>query len=113
MSDDHVAVVEIDWVSAPKFEDLTGIPRSRFYDLRKDSWKQGEVWVKVDNRIYYSVTGFNKWLNQQAKNCLQECESAPAASKSTLSDANSGTTSRSHTRRLRRVSRQPLKLELN
>ena len=68
----------LDWVTLPQFGKLIGLPHDRLY-MAKDKWPQGEVWKKVDNKIYFSLKGWNKWMSQQG--CQKALEYEAAASK--------------------------------
>ena len=91
----------LDWVTLPQFGKLIGLPHDRLY-MAKDKWPQGEVWKKVDNKIYFSLKGWNKWMSQQG--CQKALEYEAAASKliSQSREKGAGTLS-SRTRQRQRI----------
>ncbi len=109
----ELGLTPIDWVDASQFSKLTGISEEKLTHRRK-KWPQDLVWAKQDGNIYYSVRGYNQWLTEQAQSrYLKASGSDLAQSKSILNATENTTTSHSRTRPLRKVSKQPLKLEVN
>ncbi len=92
--------VELDWVTLPQFGKLVGLPHNRLY-VAKDNWPEGLVWQKIDNKIYFSLRGWNKWLNDQAIQRVSEYEAT--ASRLISQSAANAATSRSRTRRRRQT----------
>lgn len=109
----ELGLTPIDWVDASQFSKLTGIAEDKLTHRRK-KWTEDLVWTKQDGNIYYSIKGYNQWLTEQAQNrYLKACGLGMVQSKSTLSETNKPTTSHCRTPRLRKVSIQPLKLEIS
>ena len=108
----ELGLTAIDWVDASVFSKLTGIEGQKLTHRRKN-WPQDLVWTKQDGNIYYSLRGYNQWLTEQTQKRYQPAlELGRMHSKSTSPLKSSATTLHSHTRRLRKVSVQPLKLEV-
>ncbi len=55
----------LDWVTLEQFGKLIGYPASRLYRA-KEQWPEGQVWQKVGKKVYFSIKGWNEWLNQQS-----------------------------------------------
>ena len=93
--------VPLDWVTLPQFAKLIGLPHTRLY-IAKDKWPEGVVWKKVDNKIYFSLQGWNEWMSQQG--CQKALEYEATASKliSRSKEKGVGTLS-SRTRRPQRI----------
>ena len=70
--------VPLDWVTLPQFGKLVGLPHNRLY-VAKDNWPEGVVWQKIDNKIYFSLRGWNNWMSQQV--CQKALEYEVEASK--------------------------------
>lgn len=101
--------VELDWVTLPQFGKLVGLPHNRLY-VAKDNWPEGVVWQKIDNKIYFSLRGWNKWLNDQAIQQVLEYERA--ASKLTSQSMEGAVTSPCRTRQHRKTSQKRESYEL-
>ncbi|WP_227516597.1 hypothetical protein, partial [Moraxella cuniculi] len=109
----EMGLVPIDWVTASKFAELTGIDEHKL-PHRKRNWTEDVVWTKQDGNVYYSLRGYNQWLSEQAhKRYQRACGLEITACKSTLTTEKTPTASPYRTQRLRRVSVQPLKLEVS
>ena len=93
--------VPLDWVTLPQFGKLIGLPHERLY-LAKDKWPEGEVWKKIDNKIYFSLQGWNNWMSQQGIQKALECEAAALKLISQSREKGAGTLS-SRTRRRRKT----------
>ena len=107
----ELGLTPIDWVSAARFSELTGIEETKLTHRRK-TWPQDLVWAKQDGSIYYSIKGYNQWLTEQAQNRYQQaCGSEMAQLKSTSATTKTESTSHSRTLQLRKVLKQPIKLE--
>lgn len=59
------ADVPLDWITLEQFGNIIGYPPRRLYKA-KEKWPVGLVWQKIDNKIYFSLEGWNQWLNEQA-----------------------------------------------
>ena len=91
--------VELDWVTLPQFGKLVGLPHARLYNA-KDNWPEGVVWQKLDNKIYFSLRGWNKWLNDQAIQLVSEYEATALKLISQSKEKDASTSScRTHRRR--------------
>lgn len=101
--------VELDWVTLPQFGKLVGLPHNRLY-VAKDNWPEGLVWQKLDNKIYFSLRGWNKWLNDQAIQQVSEYEAT--ALKLISQSMASDVTSRCHTRQRQKTSHKRESYEL-
>lgn len=93
--------VPLDWVTLPQFGKLIGLPHERLY-MAKDKWPEGKVWKRVDNKIYFSLNGWNEWLDQQGIQKALECEAAASKLISQSKEKGAGTSS-SRTRRRQRI----------
>ncbi len=93
--------VELDWVTLPQFGKLVGLPHNRLY-IAKDNWPEGVVWQKIDNKIYFSLRGWNQWMSQQAIQKALEYEAT--ALKLTSQSLESAVTSSCRTRRRQKTS---------
>ncbi len=93
--------VPLDWVTLPQFGKLIGLPHERLY-MAKDKWPEGKVWKRVNNKIYFSLQGWNNWMSQQGiqKALEYEAEASKLISRSKEMDAD---TSSSRTRRRQRT----------
>lgn len=58
--------VRLDWVTLEKFGELIGYSPRRLYRA-KENWPVGQVWQKIDNRLFFSLEGWNEWVNDQAE----------------------------------------------
>jgi hypothetical protein len=109
----ELGLTPIDWVDASQFSRLTGIAEEKLTHRRK-KWAEDVVWTKQDGNIYYSIKGYNQWLTEQAQSRYRlACGSEAVQSRSTSNATSRTTALPSRTPRLRKVSRQPLKLEVN
>ena len=102
--------VELDWVTLPQFGKLVGLPHARLYNA-KDNWPEGVVWQKIDNKIYFSLRGWNKWLNDQVIQKASEYE-ATALRLTSQSQAKGVNTSSCRTRQRRKTSQKRESYEL-
>ena len=93
--------VPLDWVTLPQFAKLIGLPHTRLY-IAKEKWPEGEVWKKIDNKIYFSLQGWNHWMSQQGIQKALECEAAASKLISQSKEKAAGTLS-SRTRRRRKT----------
>ena len=109
----ELGLMPVDWVSASNFAELTGIAQNKL-NHRRSHWPQDVVWTKQDGNIYYSLKGYNQWLSEQAQKRSQKaCGLEVGLSKSTSTMPSEPTVSPCHTHRLRKISVQPLKLEVS
>ena len=93
--------VELDWVTLTQFGKLVGLPHERLYQA-KDNWPENTVWQKLDNKLWFSLRGWNQWMSQQAIRKASEYEAT--ALKLTSQSTASDVTSRSRTTRHRKTS---------
>jgi len=93
--------VPLDWVTLPQFAKLIGLPHTRLY-IAKEKWPEGVVWKKIDNKIYFSLQGWNHWMSQQGIQKALECEAAASKLISQSKEKGVGTSS-SRTRRHRKI----------
>lgn len=93
--------VPLDWVTLPQFGKLIGLPHDRLY-MAKDKWPENEVWKKVDNKIYFSLQGWNEWMSQQGTQKALEYEATASKLISQSREKGAGTLS-SRTRRRQRT----------
>lgn len=93
--------VPLDWVTLPQFAKLIGLPHTRLY-IAKDKWPEGVVWKKVDNKIYFSLQGWNHWMSQQGIQKALECEAAASKLISQSKEKGAGTLS-SRTQRRQKI----------
>ena len=93
--------VPLDWVTLPQFGKLIGLPHERLY-MAKDKWPEGVVWKKIDNKIYFSLNGWNEWLDQQGIQKASEYEATALKLISQSKEKGAGTLS-SRTRRHRKT----------
>ena len=103
----------LNWVTLEQFGKLIGLPHQRLYRA-KDKWPEGLVWQKIDNKLYFSLKGWDQWVTEQAiKNYQQAYDSLVQASKSTSKSVVKD--SKLHSRYLKQQQAQvPLReLELN
>lgn len=108
----ELGLTPLDWVDASIFSKLTGIEEKKLTHRRKN-WPQDFVWTKQDGNIYYSLRGYNQWLTDQTRKRYQLAfESEMVELKSTSPVKNNATSLHSRTRQPRKVSGQPLKLEV-
>ncbi len=108
----EMGLTPVDWVSSSKFAELTGIDEHKL-PHRKRNWQEDVVWTKQDGNVYYSLRGYNQWLSEQAHKRYQKaCGLEITSSKSSSAAMGKDMTSPYRTRQLRRVSAQPLKLEV-
>lgn len=93
--------VPLDWVTLPQFAKLIGLPHTRLY-IAKEKWPESVVWKKIDNKIYFSLQGWNHWMSQQGIQKALECEAAASKLISQSREKDAGTSS-SRTRRRRKT----------
>ncbi|GLR28982.1 hypothetical protein SAMN05660405_02668 [Psychrobacter pacificensis] len=93
--------VPLDWVTLPQFAKLIGLPHTRLY-IAKEKWPEGKVWKRVDNKIYFSLNGWNEWLDQQGIQKASEYETTASKLISQSKEKGAGTSS-SRTRRRRKT----------
>lgn len=91
----------LDWVTLEQFAALIGYPSSRLYRA-KDKWPEGQVWQKLGKKVYFSIEGWNQWLNQQT--IRAESEYAAKASKLISPSAEKDDTLQFPNRRPRKAS---------
>lgn len=87
--------VPLDWVTLTQFAKLIGLPPSRLYQA-KDKWPEGVVWQRLNNKLYFSLRGFNKWLDNQSIQKALECEAIACKSTSQLIECANTSPSRNH-----------------
>ncbi len=92
--------VPLDWVTQPQFGKLIGLPQARLYQA-KDNWPEGLVWQKINNKIYFSLRGWNEWMSQQGTQKASEYEAT--ALKLISQSAVSGAPSPCRTRRHQKI----------
>ena len=102
-----------DWTSAEIFSERTGVSVTTLKNKHK-IWPEGVVWQKaLDGRLYYSIKGFNRWMDQQA---AQKCQPAfgcdQVALKSTSAGMGGANTSRSRSQQHQQTSSKPQRLAL-
>ena len=108
----QMGLTPLDWVDAKQFSELTGIDEKKLTH-RKQHWPENVVWMKETGNLYYSIRGYNKWMTQQADiRYRKACGLDRGVSRSTLAEAVTPITSRSHTQSLRKASKQLLKLDV-
>lgn len=108
----ELGLTPVDWVDASMSSKLTGIEEQKLTHRRKN-WPQDLVWTKQDGNIYYSLKGHSQWMTEQTQKCYQPAlELGITHSKSTSVLKTNATSLYSHTRRQRKASVQPLKLEV-
>ncbi len=101
--------VELDWVTLPQFGKLVGLPHARLY-AAKEKWPEGVVWLNLDNKIYFSLRGWNKWLSDQA---IQKASEYEAKASRLISQSKvSASTSSCRTPRRQRTSHKRESYEL-
>lgn len=93
--------VPLDWVTLPQFAKLIGLPHTRLY-MAKDKWPEGVVWQKIDNKLYFSLRGWNQWLEQQSIQRASEYEATASKLISQSKEKGAGTSS-SRIRRRRKT----------
>lgn len=93
--------VPLDWVTLPQFAKIIGLPHTRLY-IAKEKWPEGVVWKKIDNKIYFSLQGWNHWMSQQGIQKALECEAEASKLISQSKEKGAGTSS-SRTRRRQRI----------
>ena len=101
--------VPLDWVTLPQFAKLIGLPHTRLY-IAKDKWPEGVVWQKIDNKLYFSLRGWNQWLDQQSIQRASEYEAT--ASKLISQSVGRVNTSLSRSRQRRKASAKRVNYEL-
>lgn len=100
----------LDWVTLTQFGKLIGLPSSRLYQA-KDNWPEGHVWQKLDNKLYFSLRGFNEWLDNQSIQKASEYE-ATASRLTSQPVTRGGNTTSSRIRRRRKTSPKRVSYEL-
>lgn len=108
----ELGLTPLDWVDAEKFSELTGIAKKKLPN-RKTKWPEDLVWTRQDNNVYYSMKGYNRWMTEQAELRYRKASGLDREDfKSTSPVTNKRTTLRSRTQSLRKVSMQPLRLDV-
>ncbi|WP_394262034.1 hypothetical protein [Moraxella boevrei] len=103
----------IDWITQHKFAEIIGLPAKRLYKA-KEKMPEHKVWQKINNKIYFSLKGWNAWQNEQAtKNYQQALGSSERLLKSTSKSKVTATKSSCRTHKRQQVLPQVLELVVN